>query len=174
MARSLVLTVIGDDQPGLVRTLSRVVDEHGGSWQESQMARMAGKFAGILRAEVPEDRIADLEAALESLTPEGMNVVVEPAEDDGAPDRPMLLIELVGHDRPGLVRQLSQALADRGINIDELVSQSREAPMAGGLLFEARLRVRLPEGVGQDALRAGLEALAHEIMVDITVDDAAD
>ena len=172
MTQSLVLTVIGDDQPGLVRTLARVVDEHGGSWQVSRMAHLAGKFAGILRAEVPDQRVAELETALRALTPSGLHVVVEESGPAQTADTPVLRIELVGHDRPGLLRELSRALADLGVNIDELYSESRDAPMSGGLLFDAQLRVRLPHGVPVDDLRTSLEELAQEIMVDITVDDA--
>ena len=43
---TLVLTVIGRDRPGLVDTLSGVVAEHGGNWEESRMAHLADRFAG--------------------------------------------------------------------------------------------------------------------------------
>ena len=76
MQTSLVLTIIGDDRPGLVGTLSRVVADHGGSWQESQMARLAGKFAGILRAEVPQEQASALQRALDELSADGLQVVV--------------------------------------------------------------------------------------------------
>lgn len=168
---SLVLTAIGNDRPGLVRALSAAVAEHGGSWQESSMARLAGKFAGILRAEVPAARAADLETALRGLASAGLQVVVERSAPGPAPDRRPLRIELVGADRPGLVRELSRALAERGVNIDELESESGPAPMSGGQLFTCRLRVGLPAGVAVEDLRAALEALAHEIVVDIAVDE---
>ena len=45
----LVLTLIGPDRPGLVEAVAEVVAAHGGNWLESRMARLAGKFAGILR-----------------------------------------------------------------------------------------------------------------------------
>lgn len=37
----LVLTVIAQDQPGLVERLAGCVAKHGGNWLESRMARMA-------------------------------------------------------------------------------------------------------------------------------------
>lgn len=169
---SLVLTAIGDDRPGLVRALAAAVAEHGGSWQESRMARLAGKFAGILRAEVPRDRAAGLETALRALASAGLHVVVERSDAAAMAGRRPLRIELVGTDRPGIVRELSRALAERGVNIDELETASTPAPMSGGLLFTCRLRVGLPADVPVEDLRAALEALAHEIVVDIAVDDA--
>ena len=83
---SLVLTVIGDDRPGLVESLSTAVADHGGSWQESHMAHLAGKFAGILRAEVPQEQAASLEAALRQLASAGLHVKIRrrPGESPGA------------------------------------------------------------------------------------------
>ncbi|HPG28427.1 MAG TPA: ACT domain-containing protein, partial [Myxococcota bacterium] len=49
MARALVLTVIGEDRPGLVEDLSGLIASHDGSWDESRMARLAGHFAGVVQ-----------------------------------------------------------------------------------------------------------------------------
>src|SRR5437763_9319188 len=107
----LVLTLIGPDRPGLVQAVAGIVADHGGSWLESRMAHLAGKFAGILRAEVPEERVRSVVEALGKLEGRGLKVVTEvaaPAQRSAA-DRPMEL-EVVGLDRPGIVREISQLL----------------------------------------------------------------
>jgi glycine cleavage system regulatory protein len=63
---TLVLTVIGDDRSGLVSALSGVIADHGGSWERSQMARLAGKFAGIVVVSVPD---AGADALIRDLGP---------------------------------------------------------------------------------------------------------
>ena len=60
MPTSLVLTVLGEDRPGLVEALSHIIAAHEGNWLESRMAHLAGQFAGILRASVPEGNAAAL------------------------------------------------------------------------------------------------------------------
>jgi glycine cleavage system regulatory protein len=169
---SLVLTAIGDDRPGLVESLSQAVADHGGSWQESYMAHLAGKFAGILRAEVPTDRAASLEAALRQLASTGLQVVVEASRHQAAGEARSLLLELIGLDHPGIVRDISHALASRGINVDELTTELTNAPMSGEPLFKARVQLRLPADASIDDLRDTLEALANDLMVDITLDDS--
>ncbi|HRP97915.1 MAG TPA: ACT domain-containing protein, partial [Rhodocyclaceae bacterium] len=67
MAQFLVLTVIGDDRPGLVEEISTLLTEHGASWLDSSMARLAGKFAGVLTVSVPEANEAALRDALGTL-----------------------------------------------------------------------------------------------------------
>ena len=58
MQRLLVMTVIGQDRPGLVESVAALVAENGGNWLESRMSRLGGHFAGILRVEVPGENEA--------------------------------------------------------------------------------------------------------------------
>ncbi len=78
-------------------------------------------------------------------------------------------LELLGNDRPGIVREVSGVLARHGLSIAEMATATREAPMAGGRLFEARLSAPVPADANLEALRADLERIAHEVLVEITV-----
>ena len=178
MATSLVLTIIGPDQPGLVEALSHVVAEHGGSWEGSRMARLAGQFAGILEVRVPEDTRTALFAALESLGSRGLRVVVEEALAAGGawPDSDALYrtleLELVGQDRPGIIRQVSSALAAAGVNVVELSTGCSSAPMSGEMLFSANALLHHPASASVEELREALEKIAGDLMVDITLDES--
>ncbi len=166
---SLVLTVIGDDRSGLVDALSGVVSRHGGNWDRSHMARLAGKFAGIVVIDVADACADDLIADLAPLESQGLlEITVERAADDEpADDGVCLALQLIGHDRPGIVHEISHALATRGVSIEELETETMSAPMAGEQLFEATAVLRAPSGLALDELRAVLEDLANELMVDI-------
>jgi glycine cleavage system regulatory protein len=83
-----------------------------------------------------------------------------------------LSLDLLGADHPGIVAEISAALAAEGIGIEELSTDLREAPMAGGLLFEARAVLEAPPDTSMDALSATLEAIAHSLMVEISLSDA--
>ena len=166
---TLVLTVIGDDRAGLVSALADVVAEHGGNWERSQMAELAGKFAGIVLVSVPDDRSDHLIAALEPL--QGMLDVTAQVGIGEQPESKRLTLELMGTDRPGIVREISQILARHDVSIDQLTTGTRDAPMAGGILFEAWAVLEVPAGVAADTLRAALEAVANELMVEIELED---
>ncbi len=170
MKRSLVMTVIGRDRPGLVEALAAVIEEHGGNWEESRMVRLAGEFAGLLRVEVPAGRAGELEAALGRL--EGVSVVVSRAAEAEreAGGRPLGL-EVVGQDHPGIVHGLAGALASRRINVEELETEVVDAPMSGEQLFRARARLLAPAGLDVDELRRDLERLAADLIVDLRLDE---
>ena len=171
MTTALVLTFIGDDRPGLVSAISEKVAACGGTWLESRLARLAGKFAGIFLVNVPDEKVDSFRAGLLELDAKGLRVAAERGEADAsaaASDR-ILKLEIVGHERAGIVRDVAQALARLGVNIEEFSSGVESAPFSGIEMFRARARLRAPHGLTADALRQAVERLASEIMVDLAV-----
>src|SRR5690606_4014516 len=170
MTVPLVVTLNGVDRPGVVARVSECARECGASWQESRFAHLAGRFAGVVRLDVPEESVGALERALRGLDVEGLHVTVERGEAAAPVALPRLTLELVGQDRPGIVRDVSAVLARHGVNIEELETEVESASMSAELLFRARASLVLPESADVDALREDLERLADELMVDVQVD----
>jgi len=168
MLANLVMTVIGEDRPGLVQLVAASVADHGGNWLESRMCRLGGQFAGILHVEVPRERVEELRGALAELEKNGLRVVLhtEPTEI-AAGKGAIATLELVGNDRPGILRSVSGVLATHGVNVEELSSERVSAPMGGGTLFQARATVLVPPAVNLTAVRTDLEKLAADLMVDL-------
>jgi glycine cleavage system regulatory protein len=173
MNSDVVLTLLGPDRPGLVEAVADAIAGHGGNWLESRMAHLAGKFAGILRVEVPAERVEALGVALARLEGKGLRIILDTeggaATVPGAA-RPMDL-ELMGLDRPGLVREVSRLLAQQHINVEELTTDRSSAPMSGEMMFRARARLNVPAGIDTAAVRSSLERLAGDLMVEIRLAD---
>ena len=168
MAISFVLTVISPDRTGLVETIARTVAEHGGNWLESRMCRLGGEFAGILRIEVPAEKKSALLAALQTLSTTGLQIVIradEPAATAAVGRQTQ--IEIVGSDRPGIVREITSVLARAGVNVEEFSSEVVSAPMSGETLFKAGARLQLPPGCDVAALKKELEKIAADLLVDV-------
>ena len=174
---SLVLTVVCDDRPGIVARLSHEVERHGGNWTDSSMLSLAGKFAGILLASVPASQVEALVADLGALqAEEGIQVNVHRstiplAGNVQSGEARQVVLELVGQDRPGIVRDITAILSRHGVNVLELESSCESASMSGEMLFRASARLLLPPGLSRGVLRTDLERLANELMVDISLDD---
>lgn len=174
MRASLVLTVIGPDRTGLVEALADIVAQHDANWLESRMARLAGKFAGVLRVDAPAHRIPELTNALNRLRERGLNVVVEASTDQEPDTRPRtLILNLIGHDRPGIVRDVSHALAHRGVNVIEFHTQVTSAPMTGEPLFKATATLHAANETSLDELRDTLDRIALALDIDLTLDQPA-
>ena len=164
----LVLTVAGSDRAGLVKALADVIAEHGGNWERSELSELAGVFAGVVLVSVDDAQAEAFTSALSRL--DGLLRVTAQSgsaasEASGTP----LTFTVLGNDRPGIVRDVTAVLEEKALSIDRFESRTLEAPMAGGVLFEASAVVRVPEGADAASLTAALERLAGEIQVDLTV-----
>lgn len=163
------MTIIARDRPGIVELISRVVSDHGGNWLESRMAHLGGQFAGILSISIPPDSRPALEQTLAGLREKGITVTTQADDAEPAPAEGLSAeLRLVGNDRPGIVRQIARALAEAGVNVEELSTECVSAPMSGEPLFQAEARVKLPAGCAPGDLSAALEKIANDLMVDLT------
>jgi methionyl-tRNA formyltransferase len=168
MTTSLVITAIGPDRPGIVNELSQVAQRFGANWEQSRMASLAGQFAGMAHFVVDDSKSDALAAAFRALEGSGLTIVIARGAPTTAPSRARRLrLDLVGHDRPGIVRELSGGLARLGVSIDELHTLVTGAAMSGEPLFRVKALLAVPEAVTTSALRTSLESLADEMMVDL-------
>lgn len=163
----LVLTAVGEDRAGLVRSLADTVDAHGGNWETSELAELAGVFAGVILVSVPDDRVDALRADLAGVP--GLQVTPLVGSDEPVHAGAQMEFSVLGNDHPGIVREISDTLARHRLTIDHLTSRTAEAPMSGGTLFQATVRVRPLDGADLDAAVVDLERLAGEIQVDLTL-----
>ena len=170
MTTYLVLTVIGDDKPGLVESLSKTIAANSGNWLESSMSQLAGKFAGILLVSVAGSNADKLIDELRGLAP-ALKVVIERVEAEVHKDaQQTVTLDLIGNDRPGIIREISRALAKHGINVEELKTECVPAPMSGELLFKAHAVLRIPNELELGVLQAELERLADDLIVEIQLE----
>jgi glycine cleavage system regulatory protein len=168
MRDTLVLTIIGADRAGLVESLAAKIASVGGNWEESRMARLAGQFAGVLLVTVDTARSDELVRALRGLDAAGLQVTVRPTAAPAKPTGATVHLDITGQDRPGIVRDISKILVERGANIEELESTVGSAPMSGESMFKVSISFLAPSGLDIADLRARLEALAGELMVDVS------
>lgn len=170
MITSLVVTVIGPDRPGIVSLLSAKAQGFGANWAGSRMASLAGQFAGMVHFEVPTEHADALAAALQGLESADLRIVIEKSGGTVAPaGRRVVKVELIGHDRPGIVRDMSGALAQIAVSIEELHTEIVSGAMTAEQLFKVKAHLLVPQAVSNDVLRHALEALANEMMVDIAL-----
>lgn len=174
MNKTLVITVLATDRPGIVNTLSEALVEHDANWIDSRMANLADKFAGLLQISVPTDKLQNLKDKLQALhdADNKINILMEEANGGGdAAVESELSLELIGADRPGIIDDITGALAKLKVNIKELETEQREASMSSEILFWANLQLGLPDGVSNDDVQDSLEELSDQLMVDINFGD---
>ena len=168
MRTTLLLTAVGPDKTGLVESLAKRIAAAGGNWEESRLSRLAGQFAGIVLVTIDSGQSDKLVASLRELEPTGLQVTARPvATPAAAASGQRVRLTVTGGDRPGIVRDVSRILAERGVNVEELDSSMGSAPMSGEAMFVARARLLVPAALELATLRVALESLGNELMVDL-------
>jgi glycine cleavage system regulatory protein len=167
MNKSFVLTIISDDKPGIVEKIAEVINKYQGNWLGSNLSYLAGKFAGIVEYSVNDNQADELSLQLKILAQRGMTVVIAPVETSLSPVLASHRFSVVGNDRPGIIREISQAFAIQGINVVELSSKCSSAPHVGTPLFEAWGKVSIPAATDVVAFESSLDALCDQLAVDL-------
>ena len=173
MITSLVVTIVGTDRPGLVSAVSDKAAEFGANWADSLMANLAGQFAGILLLHVPSRNADMLVAALKELDTDNLHVAIARGMAASTPHKPArrIKLELIGQDRPGIIQHISSELTKYDVSIEKLQTRIASGAMSGEQMFRMDAVLMVPTVLSEDALRAALEGLANELMVDVSLDD---
>lgn len=172
MDKQFILSILSDDKPGVVKNIAKIVSQHGGSWQESRLTQLAGKFAGVVRITLNADQQPALCSALEGLDREGIRVLVEGIDSlRQQPSTRNARFSLAGPDRPGIVLEITQAFTQYQINVEDLSTHCSSMPYSGEPLFEADGVLSLPSATDFDLLHEQLNHIADNLALDIQIEE---
>ena len=147
------------------------IESNGGNWLESRLAQLGGKFAGLIRVSLPAETGLALENDLSAVAASGLSVRVT-ATGDKPPPVPGrdITLTVLGPDRPGIVREISRALAQRQVNVLEMDSRVISAPMSAEMLFSAHIDAWIPELTDLDDLSGTLDEIADHMTLEIDLE----
>ena len=166
--QTLVISILGKDKPGIVDALAKVIFQHQGNWHGSSFAHMSGLFTGFVEIQVPSEQKQALIDGLDAITDLSVQSVVVSEPSPSPSQKQSLTIDVMGNDRPGIVQALTQVLNRFNLNILHFASHVESAANSGSPMFKAKVDIAVPDTFDNDALQVSLEALANEIVVDIS------
>ena len=165
--KSILISVLGDDKPGLLDSLSEIIVLNDGDWVESNMSTVEAKFAGILRVNVPAKNCKKLIKELTS-SKLGLQIACEETAPVKLSDYKSYNIELIGQNHVGIINQLSHVLTyDLKANVEGIKTEIIDASMSGEQLFKAQINLHLPTSIDERLIKDKLELIADEMMVEI-------
>ena len=168
---SLAVTLIGTDRTGIIQDVADIATQHNANWLESQMANLAGQFAGIVHLDVPPVEADKLKIALQALAKDGLQITAITTTGSSSTQREITL-QLLGQDNPGIVRDIAAALSSIGVSIAELETETQSASMSGETLFKAEARLQLPDGLMMSDIDEKLAGVSNDLMVDIVLNES--
>ncbi|QIZ84598.1 glycine cleavage system protein R [Bermanella marisrubri] len=167
MSTFLIISIMTDDRPGIVDTLSGIVKQHSGNWLESRMSQLSGKFAGIVKVQISKQTADELSTALAELKQQGWIINVEQQDTENETAKANAKLSIVGNDRPGIVKDVAQVLASHAVNVLELNTAFESAAMSAEALFKTKAKVYIPQDKDFQDVADALEQLSNDLMVEI-------
>ncbi len=151
----LVISALGQDRPGIVKNLTQPISDSSANILDSRMTILGGEFAILMMVEGSWDTIAKLESQLPSLEHRLGLTIVSRRTDSQQPQLNAIpyQVNVVALDHPGIVNQLAEFFSTRGINIQDLYTDSYNAAHTGTPMFTATLVVNIPGDVSIARLR---------------------
>lgn len=175
MRRWFILSAIGRDRPGLVAELARLALECDANLEDSRMTILGSDFAVILLCSSASGSAPDaLAVGAKRLEREhGLTILLRHLEDGPRPAVPapgtrLYRIEAAGEDKAGIVASICGVLAERGVNIVELITRSKPGP-GGAPNYELELKAEIPDACDVRALREALDREADRLVLDLAV-----
>lgn len=172
MYKHLILTIISDDKPGIIKQIAKIVSEHDGNWLESQLNQLGGKFAGVVRLSLLETNIDSLSKSLNQLEQHNIQIQLDTLPTtEQQPQKRTANFTATGPDRSGIVLEITQALTEYNINVEDLTTNCTSMPYSGDPLFEAKGSVNIPDSTDLDLLLEQLDNIANKLGVDVVLEE---
>jgi glycine cleavage system transcriptional repressor len=186
MKRWFALSAIGRDRPGIVADLADLIYECDCNLEDSSMTILGSEFAVLLLLtgeghgleshglEGP-DVEARLSAACKRVEWEKrLTVFFRPLDGEPVPygvshHARGFELQAVGVDRAGIVARTARCLAKHAVSITHMSTASRPEPGTGTPIYHMQIRMEVPQGVDESALRRELDAVAAALNIDLTL-----
>lgn len=168
--KHFVLTAVGEDRPGIVADLTKVLYREGFNIEDSAMTRLNNEFAVMLivttEKEITEQELKNIfdETAKKRNLLINIREIPENIYTQKKETGDIYNIVVYGADKPGIVYKVAKLLSDKGINIADL--RTEKSPD----LYVLISQVEFPAGLKEEDILDEIEKLKQELSIDISIE----
>jgi len=168
----LVISALGEDRPGIVNRLSKVLLDQGCNIEDSRMTVLGGEFAIMLLVEGKWNTLAKVENLLPELERQLGMIIISKRTGERATGKNLLPygVDVVAMDHPGIVHNLAEFFAERNINIEDMSTSSYAAAHTGTSMFSVRMTVGIPSDLHIAALREEFMDYCDDLNLDAVLE----
>ena len=168
----LVINVLGEDRPGLLLDLSRIILDCGCSIQDSYITVFGLECVAMLLVHGNWNTLAKLETQLKRAEEEhGLTITIKRTGPRNiSQDALPYSVEVIALEAPGIVNHLAAFFASRSINIEELSTRSYSAPHTGSPMYSVNMAIGIPASLHVALLREEFLDYCDELNLDAVME----
>jgi glycine cleavage system transcriptional repressor len=171
MSEQLVITALGDDRPGIVDEMSKVLFKHSLNIEDSRMSVLGGEFAVLLLVSGSQQSIDDFVADTANLEQTlNMKILVKITSSESRPPAMVpYTVEVVSIDNPGIVHKLASFFSSQQINIVDLHTERYAAAHTATPMFAVNMTIGIPASIAIKALRDEFIDMCDDLNLDASM-----
>jgi glycine cleavage system transcriptional repressor len=171
MNKYLVISALGEDCPGIVNKLSKVIVDNNCNIEESRMAVLGGEFALILMISGHETAITKTKELLPAVGDELKLTIITKETELKKAQQEMVpcKVTVVSIDHPGIVHEVAEFFSSRTINIEEMNTESYSAAYTGAPMFSINMAISVPAELHITRLREEFISFCDSLNMDATL-----
>lgn len=171
MKSYLVISAIGEDQPGIVNALSNNILNSKCNIEDSRMSVLGGEFAIIILVSGHTDNIESLDKVLPQLQDDlGLIITSKRTEQrESSADIQLYSATALSIDQPGIVYQLAGFFSKQNLNIETLSTDSYAAAHTGTPMFSVDMIIGIPASIDAKRLSDEFIRFCDELNIDASM-----
>ena len=171
MRSKLIISANGIDRKGIVSEISSIININDGNIETSKMIRLETEFALLVLIDINNNKIEILRDKLNQIKSLSFNFI-ETESDTNNHFINKYHLYINGADNEGIVHSFSKFLSEIDINIDEISTKIKNAPMSATPLFMMDVIIGSKSKIDIKNVSKNLNEIAGKLGVDVSIKSA--
>jgi len=167
MRDKLIISASGPDRKGIVSEISSFINQYNGNIETSRMIRLEEQFSILILIEIENENIKKLKSEIENI--ENLKVDINTTNSWNQEYKNKFHLYINGADNEGIVYTFSKFLSEIDINIDEVNTKIKNAPMSATPLFMMDLIIGSKSKINEKDLNEKLNGVGEKLGVEVTI-----
>ena len=168
MRSKLIISANGLDEKGIVSKISSIIGKHNANIETSKMIRLENEFAMLILINIQNEKIKILTKSLNQINELSVNLIETKTNENILYENKFHLY-INGADNEGIVYTFSKFLSEIDINIDEVNTKIKNAPMSATPLFMMDLIIGSKSKINEKDLNEKLNGVGEKLGVEVTI-----
>ena len=168
MRSKLIISANGPDRKGIVSEISSIISKHNGNIETSKMIRLEKEFAMLILINIQNEKIKILTDNLNKINNLSVNLIETKTNQNILYENKFHLY-INGADNEGIVYAFSKFLSEMNINIDEINTKIKNAPMSATPLFMMDIIIGSKSDINKQKLNKKLNEISEKLGVEVAI-----
>ena len=168
MRLKLIISANGPDRKGIVSEISSIISKHNANIETSKMIRLEKEFAMLILIEIQKDKKQILNDELNLITDLSVSLIETKTNQDILYENKFHLY-INGADNEGIVYSFAKFFSELEMNIDEVNTKIKNAPMSATPLFMMDLIIGSKTEINFQKLNEKLNFISEKLGVEVSI-----